>query len=126
MPLSVTRYIKESNALPEFTFTKDTVFAIGGKKIQTFYPGKGHTTDNIVIWIADEKVLYGGCFIKSTENQSLGNIADADVKVWPKSIKRAMKQFPDPKFIIPGHFGWDGNGLKHTLELLQQKFQEIK
>lgn len=111
--------IKNGEKQAEFTFAKDTTFTLGGKKIQTFYPGKGHTEDNIVIWLPNEKILYGGCFLKSTENQSLGNIADADLKAWPKSVKKTIRKFQNPKYVIPGHFGWEGDGLKHTLGLLK-------
>lgn len=105
-----------------FQFTKDTTFKIGGLTFETFYPGEGHTKDNIVIWFPKEKILYGGCFVKSTEAPGLGNIADADLAKWPLSIKKVMKKYPDPAFIIPGHQGWQSRkALKHTLNLLNRK-----
>ncbi len=33
---------------------------------------EGHTKDNIVIWLPKGKVLYGGCFVKSAENNRPG------------------------------------------------------
>lgn len=111
---------KKHEKQPEFTFKKDTVFTIGGYKIQTYYPGKGHAPDNIVVWFEKDKVLYGGCFIKSTESKGLGNLSDANLKAWPKSIKNVMLKFPNPLFIIPGHQDWtDKNSLQHTLEMLK-------
>lgn len=113
---------KKKEPIAEFTFEKDTLFTIGGYKIQTFYPGKGHAPDNIVVWFEKDKVLYGGCFIKSTESQGLGNLSDADLKAWPKSIQKVIKEFPNPSFIIPGHQDWTNNqSLQHTLKLLQQQ-----
>jgi metallo-beta-lactamase class B len=112
---------KHNEKQPEFTFAKDTVFTVGGYKIETLYPGKGHTKDNIVVWFAKDKILYGGCFIKSCESKGLGNLADADVKAWPKSIEKVMAKFPNPQFVIPGHQGWsDNNSLQYTLKLLRQ------
>ncbi len=105
----------------EFYFTKDTVFNIGGYSFQTYYPGKGHTSDNIVIWFEKQKILYGGCFIKSIETQDIGNIADADVVAWPVSVKKVMQKFPNARYVIPGHFGGTGpDALQHTLQLAQQ------
>lgn len=102
-------------------FTKDTVFTIGRHSFRTFYPGEGHTKDNIVVWFEKEKVLYGGCFVKSTESQSLGNLADANTKVWPASVKKTMQAFPDPAYVIPGHLGWrDKGSLAWTLKLLEK------
>jgi metallo-beta-lactamase class B len=56
--------------------------------------------------------------MKST---GLGNVADADVKAWPKTLKRVLDNYPNAKIIIPGHgqFG-DLSLIKHTLELLDK------
>lgn len=102
-------------------FTHDTVFKVCRYRFETFYPGAGHSPDNIVVWVPYEKILYGGCFVKSTENSDLGNLSDANVKEWPKSVLRVMKRCPDPNYVIPGHFGWDNpKSLNHTLKLLQK------
>lgn len=103
-------------------FVKDTVFTIGKHKIETFYPGEGHTVDNIVIWIPGEKVLYGGCLIKSTEAHDLGNVADANVKEWGSTIQKLIDKYPAPAYVVPGHFKWTSGSksLKHTQKLLRQ------
>ncbi|HEX9512421.1 MAG TPA: subclass B1 metallo-beta-lactamase [Puia sp.] len=102
-------------------FTQDTTFIVGNYSFRTFYPGAGHTKDNIVIWLMKDKVLYGGCFVKSTEAPDLGNLADADLAEWPASVRRVMREFPDPAFVIPGHLDWtDKLSLLHTEKLLQQ------
>jgi len=120
---SLTRELcKDDNSKKaSFVFTKDTSFNIGSYSFKTFYPGEGHTKDNIVIWFEKEKILYGGCFIKSTETNDIGNIADANVNAWPRSIKNTMQKFPDPKYIIPGHLSWASNkSLEHTLKILEE------
>lgn len=105
----------------EFYFDNDTVFNIGNYKFETYYAGEGHTKDNIVIWFDEYQILYGGCLVKSTENKNLGNVADANLKVWAPTIKKVIKKYPKRKFVIPGHFGWTSNeGLEHTLKLLRQ------
>jgi metallo-beta-lactamase class B len=105
----------------EFTFVRDTTFTVGGVMFQTFYPGAGHTKDNIVIWFPKGRVLYGGCFVKSMESGGLGNVSDADVKAWPKSMRNLMKKFRKPRFVIPGHQWWGDTGaLKHTMQLLKE------
>ncbi len=105
----------------EFYFTKDTLFTVGDKTFQTFYPGEGHTPDNIVVWLEKEKTIYGGCFIKSTESKDLGNLNDANPGQWKFSIKKVMKQFPKASYVIPGHFDWSNkNSMKHTLKLIEK------
>jgi glyoxylase-like metal-dependent hydrolase (beta-lactamase superfamily II) len=106
----------------EFNFIHDTTFTYGNHSFQTFYAGEGHTPDNIVIWLNDAKILYGGCLVKSTENSGLGNIADANLNAWSKTIQTIMNKYPNPNYVIPGHFGWsNNNGLQHTLKLLKQQ-----
>ena len=119
LTFDLCRQHKEKQA--QFYFENDTTFNVGNYKFETFYPGEGHTKDNIVIWFDKYKILYGGCLVKSTENNNLGNVADANIKKWKPTIKKVMKKYPRPNFVIPGHFGWNSNkGLTHTLKLLRQ------
>jgi metallo-beta-lactamase class B len=111
---------EEKEPIAEYAFTKDTTFTIGSYTFQTFYPGNGHAPDNIVLWFPKDKILYGGCFIKSMESKGLGNLSHADPKAWKISAQKTIKQFPSPAYIIPGHGSWQSNkGLQHTLKLLK-------
>ena len=105
----------------EFLLTKDTLFTVGGYSFQTYYPGAGHSPDNIVVWFGAHRILHGGCLVKSTDATDLGNVKDANLKEWPESIKRIQKKFGKFNFIIPGHYSWESrNALQHTLKLLEQ------
>ena len=117
----------EGNDVPAFGFATDTTIVFGGYRIETFYPGKGHTEDNIVIWFPDHRILYGGCFVKSTQSKDLGNTADADPEEWARSVRKLMGQYPEPEFVIPGHFSWDDpQSLKHTLKLIERHLKQEK
>lgn len=105
----------------EFLMEKDTVFSVGQYKFQTYYGGQGHTADNIVIWFDKEKILYGGCLVKSVEAKDLGNLEEANVSEWPATIKNIQARFKNSKFIIPGHQSWTSNkSLDHTLKLINE------
>ena len=105
----------------EFLIDKDTVFTAGQYSFQTYFPGQGHTADNIVIWFEKEKILYGGCLIKSVEDDGLGNLADANVKEYATTIKNVLKKYKKPAFVIPGHSDWSNTGsVKHTLKMAEQ------
>jgi metallo-beta-lactamase class B len=108
---------------PEFTFSRDTVFKVGGVSVQTYYPGQGHTQDNIVIWLPQSKVLFGGCLIKSVETNSKGYIAESNITEWPLSVTRVKDHFKNIKYVIPGHQGWQGDTLmfSHTISIARQK-----
>ncbi|NCP65751.1 MAG: DIM/SIM/IMP family subclass B1 metallo-beta-lactamase [Paraglaciecola sp.] len=69
-------------------------------KIQVFYPGPGHTQDNVEVWIAEHKILFGGCFIKP---QGLGNLSDAVLSEWPTSAKTLMEHYAEAKIVVPSH-----------------------
>ena len=106
----------------EFYFLNDTTFEIGNLRIQTYFPGGGHTKDNIVVWIENEKILYAACFVKSTDSRNLGNLNDADLMHWSASLEKVKKKFPNPTYIIPGHQSWkDNNSIEHTLKLLEKQ-----
>ena len=105
----------------QYYFTKDTIFRIGDHKITTYYPGPGHAPDNIVVWMNNSKVLYGGCFIKSTATNNIGNLSDANIPAWKVSIKKTIIKYPDAKYVIPGHLAWAQSGLSHTLEILNRQ-----
>ncbi|MBL0339714.1 MAG: subclass B1 metallo-beta-lactamase [Bacteroidetes bacterium] len=101
-------------------FLNDTIFNIDDVLLETYYPGPGHTSDNIVIWLPKQKILYGGCLIKSTDAQSLGNLTDADIYSWSTSLNNVRKKYPKPDFIIPGHQNWHSTfSIQHTLKLLE-------
>jgi len=114
---------KGGNKQAEFTFSKDTVFNVGGVSVQTYYPGEGHTKDNIVVWLPQTKVLFGGCLIKSMETDSKGFTDDGNIAEWPNSVARVGKRFKNIKYVIPGHQGWQGDTLQlsHTIAIAKSK-----
>lgn len=112
-----SKYPRPSAYLPD-----DTTLTIGGTRIQTHFPGAGHSADNIVVWLPHRELLFGGSLVKSAEEQSLGNVADADLDAWPLSILRLIDRFPYVKIVVPGH-GRVGTValLAHTGRLLRER-----
>ena len=94
---------------------------MGQYSFQTYFPGHGHAPDNIIIWFEKEKILYGGCLIKSVEDDDLGYLGDASVHDYATTVKNVQKKCKKPKFVIPGHSDWSNiEALKHTLKMAQQ------
>ena len=123
----LTDEILKKNKEPRagYIIPNDTVFNVGQYTFEVYYPGKGHAPDNIVVWFNKEKVLYGGCFIKSAEAKDLGYLGDADVKEWEKSIKKVQSKFKKPNYIITGHDDWKySTSLQHTFKLVQESNAE--
>jgi metallo-beta-lactamase class B len=111
--------LKAGVEAPKETFAGSMRLAVGSLELELFYPGAGHTVDNIVTWIPARNVLFGGCFVKSADAGSLGNTAESDLAAWPASLARLKERFADAKIIVPGHGdpgGWEL--VENTLRLL--------
>lgn len=108
-------YPSTSPVLPD-----DTILKAGKTSIQTYYPGEGHTEDNIVIYLPKDKILFGGCFIKSCDSKDLGFVGDANLDKWDDSAMKLKKKFPSLKTVIPGHYGWScEEAIDHTIKLMK-------
>ena len=84
-------------------------------QIQIFYPGGGHSQDNVVVWLADPQILFGGCLIRPQETENLGNTGDAVISEWSRSVANVQSKYGDAKIVVPGHgkIG-DASVLEHT------------
>jgi len=105
----------------EFLMTKDTVFTVGQFSFEVFYPGEGHTKDNIVIWFDKARILYGGCLIKGAEAKDLGYLGDANINAYETTLKNVQRRYPKPKYVIVSHHDWwNANALEHSIQLAHQ------
>jgi metallo-beta-lactamase class B len=112
---------KNDKKRAEFLMLKDTVFTVGQYSFEIYYPGPGHTEDNIVIWFKKEKILYGGCLIKGVDDKNLGYLGDANVIEYASTLKRVQKKYHNPKFIIIAHSDWRNiNSLKHSIKMAEE------
>lgn len=68
-----------------------------------FYPGPGHSHDNLVVYSPDTGILFGGCLILAADATGLGNLRDADVDEWPTSLRRLQSAIPDARVLVPSH-----------------------
>jgi metallo-beta-lactamase class B len=112
---------KNDKKRAEFLIAKDTVFNFAPYSFETYYPGQGHTADNIVVWFNKEKILYGGCLIKGAEAEDLGYLGDGNVLEYKTTLKNVQKKYPNPTFIIVSHHNWaNKNSLKHSIKMAKK------
>lgn len=120
-PLTAEKSAIQGYAKPDGILPNDTTFIFKGLEVQTYFPGEGHTNDNIVVYLPGQKILFGGCLVKSYVATGMGNIADANMQEWANSIRNLMRKFPEVKVVVPGHQDWDDTkSLEHTIELLKK------
>lgn len=112
---------------PAQTSIDKEVFQFAKGNIEVFYPGGGHAKDNVVVWLPKQKVMFGGCFVKSAKSRSLGNLEDAVLSQWSGSIDKVLARYREINTLVPGH-GKVGNAslLEHTKQLVQAKLAANK
>jgi metallo-beta-lactamase class B len=88
--------------------------------VDCYFPGAGHSEDNIVVYLKEPDVLFGGCLVKSVSSRDLGNLEDANIKSWKTVIEGMLSVYTNKStIVIPGH-GEPGvkDLLAHTYGLL--------
>ncbi|WP_236648899.1 MULTISPECIES: subclass B1 metallo-beta-lactamase [Spirosoma] len=120
-PLTAQKSVKLGYEAPEAVLSNDTTLNIGQEPIHCYFPGEGHTSDNIVVWLPNQQILHGGCFVKSVAAFGMGNVADANLNAWASSVRNVMNRFGSARIVVPGHDSWgDTQSLEHTLRLLEK------
>ncbi|MFK7971392.1 MAG: subclass B1 metallo-beta-lactamase [Bacteroidia bacterium] len=102
-----------------FTTNREEINIPNGPKCLNIVLGEAHTRDNIVSYLPEEKILFGGCMVKSLSAKK-GNLADANPEAWANTIRNVKAQFPEVEIIIPGHGKSGGiELLDYTIELFE-------
>jgi len=105
--------------MPQFFFPTSLEINVGNKKIINYYAGEAHTSDNIFTWIPSENTIFGGCMVKSM-NAGKGNLADANVDAWPRTIEKIKSICPSARIVVPGHGDAGGQELlDYTITLFK-------
>ena len=113
-------YAKEKGFnVPQKGFKDSLILKVGNQKVFTKFFGEGHTKDNVVGYFPSENIMFGGCLIKVI-GAGKGNLEDANVAEWSKTVEKVKKEYPDVVLIIPGH-GKYGNRdlLEYTINLFK-------
>jgi metallo-beta-lactamase class B len=93
---------------------------VGGKTVRCEYFGPGHTVDNAVTYLVDEKVLFGDCLVK-TMGASEGYLGDAVVSEWSRTVGKIRQAHPDVELVVPGHGAPGGPELlDYTITLFER------
>lgn len=108
----------EGVPLPESIGELEVGDSVQIANVEVYYPGPGHSEDNLVVWVPHAKILFGSCAVRTPDFSGRGNTADADMDAWPESIQRVLMKYPDVLVVVPGH-GRPGDIslLNHTIGL---------
>lgn len=83
-------------------FNDSLALPVGNRAVYIQYFGEGHTKDNIIGYFPDDKAVFGGCLIKEL-GAGKGNLADANTKAWPVTVRKLKQRYPQVEIVIPGH-----------------------
>jgi metallo-beta-lactamase class B/metallo-beta-lactamase class B GIM len=117
--------VRKGKPLPIHTFHGNE-FSLGNGLVELYYPGAGHTGDNVVVWLPKSKILFGGCIVRSHEWESLGYVGDASIESWANSIKNIKSRKYKIDMVVPGH-GTVGKSdmLDHTIYLAESASNKL-
>lgn len=88
--------------------------------VEVLYPGAGHAPDNVVVYVPEAGVLFGGCAVSEASRTNAGNTADADLDRWPESLRLIRVRYPGAEVVVPGHGAIGGRGLiDHSIDLVE-------
>lgn len=105
--------------IPRHAFDSLLELQAGRCTVHVRYFGEGHTADNVVGYVAADKVLFGGCLIKAL-GADKGNLDDANTAAWPATVSRVRASYPDVRLVIPGHGAvGDSSLLGYTIRLFR-------
>ena len=106
-------------AIPTIGFSNTLKLQAGTEDIILDFVGEGHTVDNIVGYFPKDKTLFGGCLVKSV-GAGKGNLEDANIEEWSKTVSKIKVRYPNATLIIPGHGQYGDKGLlDYTIALFK-------
>lgn len=119
----MTRQLVKKNEKPVPENSIDEIATAGSSTtlgaLTIVYPGPAHAMDNIMVWLGDQKVLFGGCAVRAAEATTMGNTADGDLASWQIVVSTLSRDYADAQIVVPGHGDIGGlELLSHTHALL--------
>ncbi len=87
--------------MPNETFSDELELRVGGKTLQLYYLGNGHTDGDLVVLMVDESTLHAGDLFFNKHYPNIDLEAGGSVQSWGETIDEVMKL--DFDTVIPGH-----------------------
>lgn len=71
--------------------------------LEVFYPGPAHTSDNIMVWLPGQDILFAGCAVRGANDLELGNVRDGDIGHWAKAMDLAEARYGEAGMVVSSH-----------------------
>jgi len=86
---------------PDVTFSSVAALDLGGRLVEMFYPGRGHTDGDIVLRVPDLDVVFAGDLLEESAPPSFG--PDSYPLDWPETLELVVGVIGEHSVVVPGH-----------------------
>jgi glyoxylase-like metal-dependent hydrolase (beta-lactamase superfamily II) len=87
--------------IPEHTFSSTRALDLGDRTVELIFPGRGHTSGDLVVRVPDVDVLLAGDLIEESAKPWIG--LDSFPFEWPGSLDLVLGLTTDATRVVPGH-----------------------
>lgn len=119
----LTRKIARQRGLPvpEIGFQNHLEIDVGDRTVFLDFLGAAHTGDGIVAWIPEDQILFGGNGVRDAGGW-IGNIGDADLTEWSRTMSRVQERYRAAEIVVPGHGKVGGVELLSSTQAMYEAF----
>jgi metallo-beta-lactamase class B len=73
-----------------FKASEGLALKFGSEEIMAKYHGGGHSVDNLVVYLPQKRIIFGGCLILSQEKDNPGNVSDGNLAEWESTLSQGQ------------------------------------
>jgi glyoxylase-like metal-dependent hydrolase (beta-lactamase superfamily II) len=96
-----TEVIGTEVVLPDHTFSSAVALDLGDRAVELVYPGRGHTSGDLVVRIPDADALLAGDLVEESAPPYYGD--DSWPMDWPLSLDIVLGLTTPETVVVPGH-----------------------
>lgn len=91
--------------VPDHTFSSAKVVDLGDRIVEVVHPGRGHTSGDAVVRVADADVLYAGDLVEESAERNAvpGYGEDCFPLDWPETLDLVVGLLGAGSLVVPGH-----------------------
>ncbi len=102
LDLTAEKARAEGSPAPDVFLKAGDVVHRDARGFEVFYPGPGHTLDNVVVGFPAAGILAGGCLVKA-HDAGPGYMGEAFPPDWPAAIEAVRARYGMATLVVPGH-----------------------
>lgn len=87
--------------VPDVTFSSVHLIDLGDRAVELLYPGRGHTSGDLLVRVPDTDVLFVGDLVEESGPPAYGE--ECFPLDWPGSLDFTIGLLTDRSIVIPGH-----------------------